>query len=96
MLAQLHTGRRLFVASLVSFGLAGCVADFETSYDESAPATARQNWGSPTVRVSLAKGLTTTEQNSFIPNADVVWHGDPKGDRPAQAAAVVKTGVEKG
>lgn len=96
MLARMQTGRNVFAAVLISFGLAGCATDFVTSYNESAPDSARHSWGSPAVVVTMARGVTTTEENSFIPDADIVWHGEPKGDRLAQASAIVKTGVEKG
>lgn len=76
--------------------LSGCGAEFRTAYSEPAPATASRDWRVARVNVTVPESLTTTEQNIFVPKADIVWHGDPAGDRKAQVAEVVKAGVEQG
>jgi hypothetical protein len=37
-----------------------------------------------------------SEDNVLAPNADIVWHGEPPGDRRAQVAAIVTEGVREG
>ncbi|MFT4148692.1 MAG: hypothetical protein QM656_00730 [Paracoccaceae bacterium] len=75
--------------------LAGC-SEFQTSYSSASPAAARTEWRVAKVRVIVPDSLKATEENSFIPAADIVWHGDPAGDRKAQVAAIVQAGVEQG
>ena len=44
----------------------------------------------------MPETLTTSEENSYTPDFDIVWHGEPFGDRRAQAAAIVTEGIQKG
>lgn len=76
--------------------LSGCAHHHEVSYSQPAPVTARSDWRVARVDVRVPESLSTTEKNSYMPRADIVWHGDPVGDRKAQVAAVVKDGVELG
>ena len=76
--------------------LAACSGSWETSYDEPINGSVAQKWRLANVNVSIPSDLTTTEENSYAPNADVVWHGDVYGDRKAQAAAILKTGIAQG
>jgi len=93
-----YLNRGFLIAAMLMAGLtvAGCGSTFSTAYDTAAPAAARSDWRVTDVRVATPKELTTTEQNSFMPKVDVVWHGDPPGNRIEQAAAIVKQGVERG
>lgn len=43
------------------------------------------------VQVVVPRSLEVSEANSFYPMADIVWRGDPPGDRHAQIAAIVET-----
>jgi hypothetical protein len=43
------------------------------------------------VDVSVPASLTVSEANTFHPNADIVWHGDERGDRRAQIKAIFDT-----
>jgi hypothetical protein len=36
----------------------------------------------------VPQALTTSEANVFVPIADIVWRGDPMGDRRQQVAAI--------
>jgi hypothetical protein len=87
---------RLVAALALTLALGACGGTFATTYKEPAPAAARSAWRVSEVRIVIPEGLTTTEQNSFIPSADVIWHGDQPGNRPAQAAAIIREGVEQG
>jgi len=44
--------------------------------------------------ISVPQTLSVSELNSIKPRADIVWHGDPLGDRYAQVAAIFETGVQ--
>ncbi len=48
------------------------------------------------VRVSVPESLSVSEANSLIPRADIVWRGDPYGDRRAQVAKVLHDGMMAG
>lgn len=40
------------------------------------------------VRVTVPQSLKVSEANVFYPMADIVWRGEPRGDRYAQVAAI--------
>lgn len=76
--------------------LAACSGSWATSYDAPLDAEVTRDWAVRDVVVVLPDDLTTTEENSYAPEADVVWHGEPFGDRKAQAAAIVREGIRQG
>ncbi|MGC8203513.1 DUF6778 family protein [Aliiroseovarius sp. PTFE2010] len=47
------------------------------------------------VYVRVPDELEPSESNSYYPRADIVWHGDPFGDRHAQVKAVVQGAAER-
>ncbi|CAM3187323.1 hypothetical protein SAMN04488021_12022 [Paracoccus aminovorans] len=80
----------------LTLGLAGCASStWETAYDQLDTAQTA-HWRVASVEVAAPETLTTSEENSYTPDFDIVWHGEPAGDRRAQAAAIVKEGIEKG
>lgn len=48
------------------------------------------------IEVRVPRSLKVSERNSYLPGGDIVWHGDPPGDRHAQVAAVVLEGLQDG
>ncbi|MGR3661036.1 MAG: DUF6778 family protein [Paracoccaceae bacterium] len=48
------------------------------------------------VNISVPRSLKVSEENSIKPKADIVWHGDPYGDRYAQVHKVMEDGIGKG
>lgn len=48
------------------------------------------------VRVDVPESLTVSEANSLIPRADIVWRGDPFGDRRAQIATLMREAMMEG
>lgn len=92
----LRDGKKLLLAISLAFGVAGCAGSFATTYNTGAPAAAQSAWRVSDVRVTVPSDLTTTELNTFVPAADIVWHGEPAGDRAAQVAAIVEQGVAQG
>lgn len=75
--------------------LAGCSGSFETSYSPVSASVSR-GWTVQDVRVTVPPNLTTTENNSYAPSADIVWHGDPLGNRRVQVARIVDDGITRG
>lgn len=47
------------------------------------------------VRVSVPRSLRVSEANVFYPMADIVWRGDPLGDRHQQIAAIFNDAAQK-
>lgn len=76
--------------------LAACSGSWETSYDAPLDTGVTQSWTVRDVIVQIPESLTTTEENSYAPDADIVWHGEPFGDRRAQVAAIVDDGISQG
>lgn len=48
------------------------------------------------VEITVPASLAVSEANLFYPKADIVWRGEPVGDRYAQIAAVLTEGVAAG
>lgn len=42
------------------------------------------------VSIDVPKTLRVSEANTWHPNADIVWHGEPYGDRYAQVGAIFR------
>jgi hypothetical protein len=76
--------------------LAGCSGSWKTDYESGIETSVSKAWNVREVTVSLPSDLTTTETNTYAPNADIVWHGDPLGDRKQQVAAIVQNGIALG
>lgn len=61
----------------------------------STPAPATTS-GAANIRVSVPKELRPSEADMIYPLADIVWRGEPLGDRHAQVAAIVEEGIRRG
>lgn len=48
------------------------------------------------VNVTVPRTLKVSEANMFFPIADIVWRGDPRGDRYAQVQALVTAALAEG
>lgn len=88
--------KHTLVALAMALGLAGCAtSEWETAYTPVDPAQAA-SWRLAMVDVAAPETLTTSDTDGYVPNFDIVWHGEPAGDRRAQAAAIVTEGIERG
>lgn len=47
------------------------------------------------VRVNVPRDLQVSEANSYYPMADIVWRGDPVGDRYAQLTAIFEAAGQR-
>jgi len=74
----------------------GVGTDWNTFYDVSLPESLTSQWNVTRVEVIIPERLTVSEENSFAPDGDIVWHGDTRGDRKAQVAAILKAAGELG
>ena len=76
--------------------LAGCSTSWEVDYDTGLSSDVTRNWRVADVVVVVPEELSVSNANTFAPNADIVWHGEPFGDRKAQVAAIVDEGITAG
>ncbi len=95
---MIRTDRRRLLAFLAApLLLAACAGgQWETSYgDVIDPKTAR-NWRVVAVDVRVPRNLTVSEANTYAPDADIVWRGDPPGDRYQQVDAILTEAIRRG
>ena len=76
--------------------LAGCTGRFATDFETPLSPDITRAWQVTGVDVSVSEDLTVSENNSYAPRADIVWHGEPAGDRRAQVAAIIEDGIMAG
>lgn len=46
------------------------------------------------IRFAVPEDMTVSEANSYYPIADIVWRGDPLGNRPAQITEIFQTAIQ--
>lgn len=94
---------RLLAGFTLSLGLLACAPAQMPSRGQMGdlaavgmvvPATAGVNVLS--FAVGVPRDLLVSEADVYLPNADIVWHGDPEGDRHAQIEAMFTTALERG
>lgn len=85
---------------LAAISLSGCIMSEPPSRGQSpqslllAPVQAN-GYAVKGVTVSVPRSLVVSEANSYKPNADIVWHGDPSGDRYAQVQSIVESAMAR-
>ena len=57
---------------------------------------AQQSFRITAINVSVPKYLRVSESSQLYPVADIVWRGDPYGDRYAQIRAIFEAGLGRG
>lgn len=87
---------RLAGIGLVALTLAGCSRDWSTDYANSVDPAVSRGWNVHEITVTVPEALTVSDANTWAPQVDIVWHGDPKGDRKLQVAQIMEDGVELG
>lgn len=87
---------RLLAAALAVSILAGCAGTWRVDYDEGLDPEVTRTWRLHDVVTVVPESLSVSNANTLAPNADIVWHGEPFGDRRAQVAALVDEGITAG
>lgn len=83
--------------AVTAIALAGCGAGtWKVNYDSPVSRNISQSWDVVDVRVAVPDELTTSDVNSLAPNFDIVWHGEPFGNRRAQVARILDEGITRG
>ena len=86
--------RRSFILT-APLALAACSGRWTTDYASGQTADVTRNWRVRDVIVDVPDNLSVSDENRLAPNADIVWHGDPAGDRRAQVATIMRDGVSR-
>ncbi len=87
--------RSLLILGAAAF-LAGCSGTWEVSYDDNLDPDVTRNWRLDETLIVVPEKLTVSNANTFAPNADIVWHGEPFGNRRAQVASILREGIRRG
>ena len=97
---------RLLFAIALTLGLAACAADNPatrnvslqngTAVTATGPRLAAPHYTVTQVNVLVPQSLKVSEANLFFPIADIVWHGEPLGDRHAQVKAIFAEAAARG
>ncbi|MFD3191081.1 DUF6778 family protein [Sedimentitalea sp. HM32M-2] len=90
LLGVLRRAGRMAVLAPALMLLAACGGEWVTDYGEPLDGATTRGWRVSAVQVTVPDTLTVSEENVYIPNADIVWHGDPPGDRKAQVQAIIR------
>lgn len=89
--------KHLSIAALVAvLLLSGCAGTFTTDFPAPVDPAVSREWRVAGVRVGVPEARTVSEDNLLVPAADIVWHGEGKGDRKAQVAAILREGMAQG
>ncbi len=76
--------------------LGACSSNWAIDHGTPLDPAIAKTWNVVDVQAFVPDELTISNSNTFAPNADIVWHGEPFGDRRAQVAQVLKEGIRKG
>lgn len=77
--------------------LAACSGgEWKTDYPANVSAKQAAAWNVVKVDVRVPRTLTVTEDNSFAPNADIVWREELVGDRYQQVDAIITEAAQRG
>ena len=88
--------RAVLAAGAAVVLLSGCFGSWGVSYSEAPETTVSRNWKLARVFIDIPEDLSVSESNSYAPDADIVWHGEERGDRRKQVGAILKQGLTRG
>lgn len=94
---------KILLALMSAAILAGCTtvdtASRNSAYDQGMAVptmTAAQSVRVTDIKVDVPKSLEVSELNSYYPPGDIVWRGDPPGNRYQQVQAIFADGLTRG
>lgn len=76
--------------------LSGCSRNWTVDHGLPLDPAVAKTWNVTDVQTFIPADLTVSNANTFAPNADIVWHGEPFGNRATQVARILKEGIEQG
>ncbi len=91
---------RFSAIALLAVGLSGCMMSQPPSRGvggaQSLMPEAGQSYSVKQVNVLVPRNLVVSEENSYKPAADIVWHGESVGNRYAQVEKLMRDGIGAG
>lgn len=88
-------GRRAFLI-LLPLGLSACASPFRDVDIGGVAPPATRDYDVVSLNVTVPRNLVVSEENVFYPSADIVWRGEPYGDRYAQVQRIFEDGMRAG
>lgn len=82
------------ISVLAAVGVLASCTSRNTVFTDEIRSLDSTDWHVHDIQVVVPDSLTTTEVNIFQPDVDIVWHGDPQGDRRAQVGVILHDGLE--
>ncbi len=82
------------VTVIAAIGVLASCTSRNTVFSDEVRSQDSTDWHVHDIQVVVPDSLTTTEVNIFQPDVDIVWHGDPQGDRRAQVGVILHDGLE--
>lgn len=64
--------------------------------DTSGARVLHSQYDVEAVNIVVPTDLKVSEANAFYPRADIVWRGEPRGDRYAQVSAIFSEAISRG
>jgi hypothetical protein len=91
--------KAILLGAVLALGACGSVEtvtrNAPVTMEAPAPVEAAATYAIADFEISVPRSLRGSEANRYYPSADIVWHGEPLGDRHAQVAALFQQGLEK-
>lgn len=95
----MHRLFKTLLAAILLVSLTAC-ASVPTATRSAMPDDVVPGYGASNVRidsftVSVPQSLKANERNLYYPVGDIVWRGEPRGDRHAQVKAIFEAGLRR-
>ena len=69
---------------------------WKTDYADVISTEMSADWRISSVEVAVPETLSVSEENTFAPDADIVWRGESVGNRYEQVDAIITEAAERG
>ena len=76
--------------------LAGCSREWVVDYETDVAAEVSRDWRLAAVIAVVPDTLKVSNSNTYAPGGDIVWWGEPFGDRRAQVARIFDEAISAG
>lgn len=89
----------LLLGAVVGTVLTGCThfgGTWRTNYSDVVDPAVARTWRVVDVDVRVPETLTVSEANTYAPVADIVWRGEPRGNRYEQVDRIITEAATAG
>lgn len=95
IIAALALGLSVSACATIDTATRNAPLESATALAAEMPSAAVQSVSVQSYKVMVPLGLRVSEANTYYPMGDIVWRGDPIGDRHAQIAAIFNTSMSQ-